>query len=209
LHRISDNRMSGSPLKNLHMFGKLCGDGAIKNVVLGTTMWTKVKPDIGERREKELEETYWREMLNMGSRMMRFRDSSEAAWDMIDKIVDTRDTDKDQALLLQEELVDLGRRLSETEAGKALYNKLQQALAEQKEAIRRLQEEAEAEQNEQLAKELALQYRAMQETLQCTFDELAKMKIPLGRRLLMLLSLRRPRSVGCFYFKIFQNFIVY
>jgi hypothetical protein len=198
LHRISDNRMSGSPLKNLHMFGKLCGDGAIKNVVLATTMWTKVKPDVGERRAKELEETYWREMLNMGSRMMRFGDSLEAAWDMIDKIVDTPDTDKDQALLLQEELVDLGRRLSETEAGKTLYNRLQQALVEQKEAIRRLQEEAEAEQNEQLAKELAVQYRAMQDTLQSTFDEVAKMKIPLGRRLLMLFSVRKARSVSCY-----------
>jgi len=195
LHRISDNRMSGSPLKNLHMFAKLCGDGAIGNVVLATTMWTKVKPDVGGKREKELKEKYWAGMLSMGSRTMRFGDSFSAAWQIIDQIVNTQEVDKDHALLLQEELVNLGRRLSETEAGKTLYSKLQQLLSEQKETIRKLREEAEAEQNEQLAKELAAQYEDMQDALQSTFDQLAKMKIPLGRRLLMLFSFRKPRAV--------------
>lgn len=189
--------MSGSPLKNLHMFAKLCGDGAIKNVVLATTMWSKVNSETGSRRESELEKTYWRGMLDLGSRMMRFEDSFEAAWHMIDEIVTPEaDSDQDHALLLQEELVDLGRRLSETEAGKTLYTRLQQVLAEQKETIRKLREEAEAEQNTQLAKELTAQYQVAQETLQSTFEQLATMKIPLGRRLLMPFSFRRPRAVS-------------
>ena len=186
--------MSGSPLKNLHMFAKLCGDGAIKNVVLATTMWNKVNSEIGNRREKELRETYWRGMLELGSRMIRFKDSFEAAWDMIDEIVTSENND--HALLLQEELVDLGRRLSETEAGKTLYTRLQQVLAEQKETIRKLREEAEADQNEQLAEELTAQYQVAQETLQSTFEQLATMRIPLGRRLLMPFSFRRPRAVS-------------
>ncbi|KAF8232380.1 hypothetical protein L208DRAFT_1397596 [Tricholoma matsutake] len=193
LHRISDNRMSGSPLKNLQMFGKLCGDGAIKKVVLATTMWTKVKRDVGERRENELKEKYWAGMLELGSQMMRFGDSFQAAWKVIDQIVVT-EADKDNPLLLQEELVDLNRRLSETEAGKTLYNKLLELLTQQKETIGKLREEADAEQNWQLAKELAAQYEDMQAALQSTFDQLAKMKIPLGRRLLMLFSFRRPRG---------------
>jgi F0F1-type ATP synthase membrane subunit b/b' len=196
LHRISDNRMSGSPLKNLQMFGKLCGDGAIKNVVLATTMWSKVKPDVGERREKELEDKYWREMLNMGSQMMRFGDTFDTAWRMIDQVVMTAEDDKDNALLLQEELVDLNRRLSETEAGKTLYTKLLELLAQQKETINKLREEAKAEQNEQLAQELGAQYEEMQDALQSTFDQLAKMKVSLGRRLVMLFSFRRPRAVS-------------
>jgi hypothetical protein len=186
--------MSGSPLKNLHMFAKLCGDGAIKNVVLTTTMWTKVRPEVGERREKELKERYWAGMLSMGSRTIRFEDSFKGAWDIIDQIVGT--VDRNHALLLQEELVDLGRRLSETEAGKMLYSKLQQALAQQKETIRHLCEEAKQEQNEQLAEELAAQYEAMQDALQFTFDQLAKMKVPLGRRVLMLFSFRKPHAVS-------------
>jgi hypothetical protein len=186
--------MSGSPLKNLHMFAKLCGDGAIRNVVLTTTMWTKVRPEVGEGRERELQEKYWAGMLSMGSRTMRFGDSFKAAWHIIDQIVGT--VDRNHALLLQEELVNLGRRLSETEAGKMLYSQLQQALAKQKEAIRNLCEVAKQEQNEQLADELAAQYEAMQDTLQSTFTQLEKMKIPLGRRLLMLFSFQKPHAVS-------------
>jgi hypothetical protein len=201
LHRISDNRMQFvSPLKNLQMFESLCGDGAIKNVVLATTMWTKVKPvEAGERREKELEDKYWTGMLEGGSRMMRFGDSFDAAWKIIDGMVNTQENDKADGLLFpQEELVDLGRRLNETEAGKTVYARLQQVLAERKEAIRKLREEAKGEENEQLAKELAVQYRAMQDALQSTYDQLATMKIPLGRRLLMLFSFRKPRAVRSF-----------
>jgi len=194
LHRISDNRMSGSPLKNLQMFGKLCGDTAIKSVVLATTMWTKVRPvEVGVRREQELKEKYWAGMLSLGSRMMRFGDSFDAAWKMIDQIV-IPETDKDNALLLQEELVKLNLRLGETEAGKTLYTKLLELLSQQKETIKKLREEAVAEENEQLAQELAAQYEDMQDALQSTFEQLGKMKIPLGRRLLMWFSFRKARA---------------
>lgn len=42
LHRISDVRMQGSAKKNLLMFKKLCGDDALRKVVLTTTIWYKV-----------------------------------------------------------------------------------------------------------------------------------------------------------------------
>jgi len=38
LHRIVDNRMSGSLKKNLQMFQCLCGQEAMSNVVIVTTM---------------------------------------------------------------------------------------------------------------------------------------------------------------------------
>ena len=207
LHRISDNRMSGSPLKNLQMFGKLCGDAAIKSVVLATTMWTKVKPvDVGVRREQELKEKYWAGMLSLGSRMMRFGDSFDSAWKMIDQIVVTPEVDKDNALLLQEELVKLNLRLGETEAGKTLYTKLLELLAQQKETIKKLREEAVSEANEQLAQELAAQYEDMQDALQSTFEQLGKMKIPLGRRLLMWFSFRKARAVSFSLFHLFKSY---
>ena len=193
--------MSGAPLKNLHMFAKLCGDGAIKNVVLATTMWSKVKPEIGSRREVELQTTYWRGMLDLGSRMMRFEDSFEAAWNMIDEIVTPRgDSDSDHARLLQEELVDLGRRLSETGVGKTLYTRLRQVRAQQKATICKLREEVEKEQNEHIAREMAMQCEAVTESLQSTYEQLATMKIPLRRRVVMLFTLRKSRTVSSFIF---------
>ena len=57
MHRISDNRMAGTPLKNLKMFAQLCGSVAAERVVLTTTMWGKLSsPGIGEKREKEMKE---------------------------------------------------------------------------------------------------------------------------------------------------------
>ena len=38
MHRISDNRMSGSVLKNLKLFASLCGMEAMPNVIIATTM---------------------------------------------------------------------------------------------------------------------------------------------------------------------------
>jgi hypothetical protein len=54
LHRISDSRMKGSAKKNLLMFEKLCGEDALKKVILVTTMWDKVPLDEAEAREKQL-----------------------------------------------------------------------------------------------------------------------------------------------------------
>ena len=48
LHRITDNRMAGTPLKNLQVFQKLCGRDALGKVYLTTTMW-----DEAERRREE------------------------------------------------------------------------------------------------------------------------------------------------------------
>lgn len=57
LHRIADVRMQGSAKKNLLMFKKLCGEDALKKVVLATTMWDKVPQRQAEEREKQLIET--------------------------------------------------------------------------------------------------------------------------------------------------------
>ena len=62
LHRITDDRVGGTALKNLGMFQKLVWDHNMRNVILVTTMWGKLQPpDIGEARVKELTETgkFW------------------------------------------------------------------------------------------------------------------------------------------------------
>jgi hypothetical protein len=186
--------MSGSTLQNLRMFAKVCGDDAIKNVVLITTMWTKVEQDVGKRREKELKERYWAGLLNRGAQVIPFRDSFEASWQILDQIANPLGAQrKCEALLLQEELVTHGRPLNETEAGKMLCSKLQQLLAEQRETLRQLRDEAKAVRNQTLAEELTLQCGAMQDAIRSTRDQLEKMRIPLRRRFLMSFSWNRLR----------------
>lgn len=66
LHRISDVRMQGSAKKNLFMFKKLCGNDALKNVILATTMWDRVSQSEGDARELELTSTmdFWGWMMS-------------------------------------------------------------------------------------------------------------------------------------------------
>lgn len=78
LHRIGDNRMAGSAMKNLRMFSKLCGDDALSLVVLVTTMWDLVSDDDAVHREEQLTNggTFWAEMIDKGSVVFQ-QDSGE------------------------------------------------------------------------------------------------------------------------------------
>lgn len=176
------------------MFAKLCGEEAIGNVVLVTTMWDSLKDQaVGERRQAELSKTYWKPMLEHGSKCMRFQRTYESARTIIDSII-TRNSA--HSLLVQEEMVDLHRRLSETEAGIALYGTLQNLLADRQEAIRRLREQAKAEHNDQLVQELTAQIEIIQDGIQDIFDQVTKMKIPFGRRIRLMFSFKKPHSVS-------------
>jgi methyl-accepting chemotaxis protein len=202
LHRISDNRMAGTPLRNLRMFGRLCGDDAIGNVILVTTMWGNTKEDVGARREQELKDKYWKGMLTLGSRMARFLNSTKSAWDIVGLIVTKGHTNP---LLLQEELVDLRKRLSETQAAIVLYQDLQRYLEEQKETIKKLQQGVVNQDDEQVLRELTQQVKEIQTNLRNTLDQIQELKIPLGRRLASFFFSKKSRAVssshtsaGCF-----------
>jgi len=183
LHRITDNRMAGSPHRNLRMFGELCGDQAVKKVVLVTTMWDKVQQDKGVRRENELFENYWKTMTDYGASTARFSNSANSAWKIIEIILKQHET---EVLLLQEELVDLKRALNETQAGKTLYSDLQRILAEQRDTVRSLAEQARDESKPQLARELEAELKRIQKDFDKTFSEIKKLKVPLGKRLMLL-----------------------
>ena len=193
LHRITDNRMGGSPHRNLRMFGELCGDQAVKKVVLVTTMWDKDKtdPQKHNQRERELFDNYWKTMINYGASTARFLNSPESAWKIIDPILKQHET---EVLLLQEELVDLKRALNETQAGKTLYSDLQRLLAEQRDTVRSLAEQAREQSNPQLARKLEEELKRIQKDFDKTFNEMKRLKIPLGKRLMLLVS-KKSRGV--------------
>jgi hypothetical protein len=54
MHRITDNKMSGSAQRYFEMFNCLCGERNFQNVVLLTTMWSELK-DEGKGLERERE----------------------------------------------------------------------------------------------------------------------------------------------------------
>ncbi|KAF7974363.1 hypothetical protein HWV62_12322 [Athelia sp. TMB] len=114
LHRISDNRMTGSVRRNIDLFQRLCGNTALPNVVLVTTMWDEVDHAIAERREQELRDTFWRSMVANGSQTARFYHSPGSAWEILGPYTGQFHPVK---LRIQKEMVDKGIPLSRTAAG--------------------------------------------------------------------------------------------
>ncbi|KHE87552.1 hypothetical protein GE21DRAFT_1331765 [Neurospora crassa] len=129
LHRITDPRMVGSAKKNLFIFKKLCGENALKNVTLATTMWEAVQPSDGERREHELLETqdFWGYMRSKGAKVERHYNNRESAMRILSKFF----TEEQVVTAMQEELVNGKKKLSDTEAGIELnseYRKMEEKL---------------------------------------------------------------------------------
>ncbi|KIM75843.1 hypothetical protein PILCRDRAFT_13216 [Piloderma croceum F 1598] len=88
LHRISDTRMDGSLLKNLQIFAKLLGPKAMPNIVIATTMWSKVSYEEGKRREDDLRRLL-QVMAANGCKIKRFDNTFESAWDIIGRNTST------------------------------------------------------------------------------------------------------------------------
>lgn len=161
LHRITDNRVSGSALKNLSMFKKLCGESAFGHVVLCTSMWNNlgiVLPEIGNEREQELIATssFWGAMHAGGSQVARWQGTKESAEAVVDKSIKIHNESGKAMLKIQEELVDGGMSLDKTGAGREVQREILEAKAELKEKITQLQkaqEEMIQQSNETLARE--------------------------------------------------------
>ena len=102
-------------------------------------------------------------------------------------------------LLLQEELVEQEKRLNETEAAKILYSQFQKLLAQQKKALKQLEDEAKLWNDPALAKSLQEEYDKSNAQLQKTFSEMKDMKIPLSRRYILWLFGGKSRAVSPTY----------
>jgi len=174
LHEISQTRMLGSSRKNFMMFNRLSGDRAARVVVLATTKWDDVPEDVGKRREDQLTQTHWKKMIGQGSQIRRFMHSHDSAWHIIDDILHTGAID---ALLIQDELVNLQKNIPATEAGTSLRNSLQELLKDQKEIAAQLKKESQT--NERLRE----RYEEAEKRLRSTLNQIQDLKVPLSARI--------------------------
>ncbi|EJD50945.1 P-loop containing nucleoside triphosphate hydrolase protein [Auricularia subglabra TFB-10046 SS5] len=138
LHRITDNRIGGAAAKNLRMFAGVCGQAAMPHVVLCSTMWDNLQdPAVGEARERELCDGFWKDMIADGAKVMRHDGSAETAQRVAESLV-LRPLIK---LQLQRELGRTGVALSETAAGREVGIDLAGAIEKHREEIARLKDE--------------------------------------------------------------------
>ena len=111
--------MGRSAVNQLDIFRELCGDDSatLKNVIFATNRWDLLeREEVGVRRQIELENDhrFWKPMCKKGSKVRRYDGTTESAIKLIQLIM----RNKPQPLKIQQELVDDGKPLSETRAGR-------------------------------------------------------------------------------------------
>jgi len=136
LHRISDVRFTGTAARSFKALIAMCGDQALRNVVIVTNMWGKVTPDVGEAREQELASSFFKSALDKGALFRRHHDTIESTHDIIRGILKK----KQVTLQIQEEIVDYRKRIEETAAGKELMKELSEQVDKRLRQLRELQE---------------------------------------------------------------------
>ena len=117
LHDICQARITGTASKNLDIFKKLCGEDALGNVVLGTTKWTTIRQEIGQQREQQLRDTFWKDMIERGSVVKRVGDDSSSAREILDHILRNKAV---ESVLIQDEVVEQRIPIPKTTAGRML-----------------------------------------------------------------------------------------
>ncbi|KAF3178386.1 hypothetical protein TWF225_010188 [Orbilia oligospora] len=175
LHPISENRMTNPATKNLEMFRKLTGEKNLKNVVMTTSMWDKVTAEEGARRERELEEKFWKVLLAYQAKTIKYKGTPESAREVAGLLMEN----KPFYLQLQEEMGKGNKALKDTSAGKEIMEELarvkeqhQREMTEMKEMIMKSQEEK----NEVVVQALREYYGKLLSDMERTLRDEKRMK---------------------------------
>lgn len=139
LHPIDDARVTGSAKKNLDMFRKVVGANNMNRCVLVTTKWCREQEAKAKSHEAELinNPSFWKEILDAGGRYARFEDTSHSAFSIISPLC------KGLSIVPKVivEWAHGGKRLHETEAGRAVEDDVERAKKLAQEDIKEVREE--------------------------------------------------------------------
>ena len=192
-HRITDNRMAGTPLNNLHLFEKLCGR-EFSTIALTTTMWDEVDQAVGEQREKELREIYWKTMIDRGSTVKRFLSTPASAFDVLRPILDR--ANEIQSVRLQEEVTDLGTKLKETDAGRLLAIQLEELVPKQQKLLAAIREDLlDPKLTPDQLERLMQDYQEVSGRLQRVTEDVGKLNISVGKRFLNFVGVKNWKGI--------------
>lgn len=154
MRRITDDGMPGGTLTDFRLFREVCGEKALKNVLVVTNMWGLIDPDVGLAREEGLRtnEALFKPWFDAGAGLMHHDNTVESTQRIIWDILRHRP----RLLRIQRELVTDKLTLDKTSAYDALgrqlhhekmeYEKELKAIAEQHDKA--VQEQDEAAQTE-------------------------------------------------------------
>ncbi|KAG1750748.1 P-loop containing nucleoside triphosphate hydrolase protein [Suillus lakei] len=158
MHRISDFRMGGTNKRNFKMFRELCGESTLRNVLIVTNMWSEVASDLGEMREKELENTFFK------ARMLRHEGTRESTHRILRYLIHNQPA----TLLIQKELVKEHKNIVQTSAGSELTRVLNEQREHHEEVVAQLRKDMEAairDKDHETREELKEEIRSKQEQI--------------------------------------------
>jgi hypothetical protein len=122
LHRISDNRFSGSAKRNLKTFQALCGPDYSPRIALVTTHWAeqgtrRYQQDV--IRQETFEQKWWKSLHTRGAMIFTLLDDTPYyAEPILDHILNIRN--KENNVLMQDEVAKDKKKVAKTTAGKEL-----------------------------------------------------------------------------------------
>lgn len=181
--------MSGSSIRNLSMFKKLCGNDAFPHVILATTMWGNLsRPEMsferGVENEAQLIERpeWWGMMHERGSQVVRHAGDKESAQNIVNALIASRS--QDMVLEIQKEMVIDNMSLDKTAAGREVEKEIHEAREKWQAEIVDVQqnyEEALRDRDEQMAKALLQQRNDLESKLQQASNAQELLKVSLER----------------------------
>ncbi|KAF7771555.1 hypothetical protein Agabi119p4_5866 [Agaricus bisporus var. burnettii] len=196
LHRISDNRMGGTTLKNLDLFQKLLGKDRFERVILTTTMWPEDQSDFYDafRRQEELRDDYWKFMIDKGSRVEPFSGTQASAWSILDNLV----KENRRAIQIQKELSKSWKDVPDTKAGKQLQRFNGTVIQQQKVALRQLLDEIGKTTDQEIKDVLVKEWLSLREEQEKAARVNQRLDSWVGRRFIKNFVPRNSRATAQF-----------
>jgi hypothetical protein len=127
--------MRGSARRQLELFKKLCGQESLKSVIFITTKWDDTPASKAESREQDLLKGHLKEMVDSGARVERHDGTRESAQRIVRAVLEMVPT----STRIQQEMVDEGKDLKDTEAGQSLNQATLKEIEDLKAKIGRMQ----------------------------------------------------------------------
>ncbi|CUA69625.1 hypothetical protein RSOLAG22IIIB_04000 [Rhizoctonia solani] len=145
VHRITDNRMTGSSITNLRVFRKLIGPHVFKNLVFVTNRWTSPPNPTHVKFEDELvhDDQYFGRAIKAGARGgvdYRIREGStcsQAQETLLNLFLEY----DPELLQIQRDLIDENKAIGDTEAGQVVFEDLNRFKEDIKKEVESLRQE--------------------------------------------------------------------
>ncbi|CAL1717179.1 unnamed protein product [Somion occarium] len=122
---ISHTRVNGPEREHIALLRYLCGDHALKNLVVATRTCEDIPQEVADAREEELSlgDRIWKPALEQGARLMRDYGATKSAHDIVSALMEL----SPNTLLIQKQMVEVGLTFPNTTLGLALDSKVNDA----------------------------------------------------------------------------------